>query len=273
MYKPLLHWLLQPSLHRLILLDQDTIVLRDPAALWAHFTYFDRALVGAAREQSQLYELGSSGHLRNGMNGGVQLLRLDAMRASIDFNRGIDFFASGHGGRVGALGDQTFYTLLANRHPSLFYKLPCEWNRQLAMESGWNNETIHACPQRCGVLHFNDPHFKCLGRKLQRAPGCRTWHTLIQRLATCTHLPHEWKLKRLLYLARYVRVALDRYFPDCCIERGETNKLRELTAVSLDDVLPRTGGCKLSPWLCVGDGNLSSSSYVRASQPWVGLVS
>ena len=51
LYKPLLHWLLPPSIHHLILLDLDTVVLRDLRPLWLHFNHFDHAVVGIASEQ------------------------------------------------------------------------------------------------------------------------------------------------------------------------------------------------------------------------------
>ena len=70
------------------------------------------AVVGAVPEQSLIYQRSSGGRLR-GFNGGVQLLRLDRMRAERSYDQWLDYVASGRDGRrLGYLGDQTLYTIL-----------------------------------------------------------------------------------------------------------------------------------------------------------------
>ena len=64
-----------------------------------------------------LYQLGSGGRLTHGFNGGVQLLALDAMRASVDYNQALESLALASGGNIGSLGDQTLYTFLAEVTP------------------------------------------------------------------------------------------------------------------------------------------------------------
>lgn len=57
LYKPLLHWLMPLDVRRLLLLDLDIVVVRDLRAAWAHFRLFGSAVIGVAREQSELYEV------------------------------------------------------------------------------------------------------------------------------------------------------------------------------------------------------------------------
>ena len=46
---------------------------------------------------------------------------------------------SQEGKYIGYLGDQTLYTLAYASAPRLFYKVGCEWNRQLNMQFGFSN--------------------------------------------------------------------------------------------------------------------------------------
>ena len=60
LFKPLLHWLLEfklPSVRRLVLLDMDTLVVRELSSLWTLFEHFGSAVIGVANEQSQLPQL------------------------------------------------------------------------------------------------------------------------------------------------------------------------------------------------------------------------
>ena len=153
------------DVRRLILLDTDVVMLRDVRELYAEFERFGTAAVSVANEQSRLY-----GKME-GKNGGVQLLDLAAMRASAKYNGILDFVGTGRDGRrIGYLGDQTLYTFLANDHPDLFYKLPCEWNRQISAHFGFSNASVHACPRRCGILHANFQPFKCVAWMMQAKP-------------------------------------------------------------------------------------------------------
>lgn len=96
---------------------------------YAEFDRFGSAVLGVANEQSRLY--GSHGE---GKNGGVQLLHLEAMRNTAEYDQVLDKVASGRDGRrIGYLGDQTLYSFLSVDYPHLFYRLPCEWNRQISM--------------------------------------------------------------------------------------------------------------------------------------------
>ena len=146
LYKPLLHHL--SGLHdveRLILLDTDIVMVRDVRDLFAEFGSFGTAVLGVGNEQSNLYGKGGEGK-----NGGVQLLDLKAMRAEPQYDAVLDYVASGRDGRrIGYLGDQTLYSFLAPDYPHLFYRLPCEWNRQISMHFGFGNATVHHCPRRC----------------------------------------------------------------------------------------------------------------------------
>ncbi|EOD34115.1 hypothetical protein EMIHUDRAFT_111342 [Emiliania huxleyi CCMP1516] len=103
--KTLLPWILPPEVPRIILLDTDTVVLRPIIKLWSVFESFgDRAVIGIAREQSNLYEN------MVGRNGGVQLMNLVAARASATYVRYLDRIAAGRTGYyVGYLGDQTLF--------------------------------------------------------------------------------------------------------------------------------------------------------------------
>lgn len=149
LYKPLLHLIVPPDVKRMLLLDTDVVMLRDVSELYAEFAAFGTAVVGVGNEQSLLYQRGSGGKLE-GKNGGVQLLDLQGMRDSPQYGAILDRVASGRDGRrIGYLGDQTLYTFLAADYPALFYKLPCEWNRQISMHFGFRNASVHDCPRRC----------------------------------------------------------------------------------------------------------------------------
>ena len=182
LYKPLLHYVMPESVRRLIILDCDTVPLRDLRGLFEHFRHFAGSVLGVVNEQSMLYQR-SIGVV--GKNGGVQLLDLQAMRASALYRTALDRAATDRTWRPqgwlkgGWLGDQTLYSLLAADYPSLIYTLPCEFNRQLGSDFlqmnrhadgyvpgdpsvpadhhrfGFTNATVHTCPRRCAILHAN----------------------------------------------------------------------------------------------------------------------
>lgn len=149
LYKPLLHFLLPAHVHRLLVLDHDTVVVRPLSQLWNEFERFHpRAVIGLVREQNDIYD-----PLR-GFNGGVQLLDLERMRKSKLYNRMLDWHASGNSSLAsGRLGDQTVYTILAHYQPLLIHTLSCEWNRQLAITM--TRTSYHVCPYGCAILHTN----------------------------------------------------------------------------------------------------------------------
>lgn len=213
LYKPLLHWVLPTSVRRLILLDNDISLVRDVAELYAEFSRFNGAMVGIANEQSNLYQ-SSSGWKLIGKNGGVQLLDLEAMRASEHYAALLDHVASGKDGRhIGFLGDQTLYTYLAADAPQLMYTLPCEWNRQIAMQFGFGNATVHKCKGRCGALHANFAPLKCVARLMQESPSCETWKAFSENLPYLGPSCPKMTQGRRATLRR----AIGNYFGDCCV--------------------------------------------------------
>mmetsp|Transcript_32643 Transcript_32643/g.85348 ORF Transcript_32643/g.85348 Transcript_32643/m.85348 type:complete len:272 (+) Transcript_32643:3-818(+) len=214
LYKPLLHWAFPRDVRRVIVLDTDVVVVRDIAELWAEFDHFGSALVGIANEQSNLY------HNRAiGKNGGVQLLDLAGMRASQRYADALDYYASGADHRyIGYLGDQTLYSFMASSHADLLYRLPCEWNRQLSMQFGFRNATVHACPRRCGLLHANFGILKCVATVMQNNPSCETWRQLRTGVtADGAALKPEVVVCPSGRRGEFRRAAT-RFFSDCCRE-------------------------------------------------------
>ena len=227
LYKPLLHWVL-PGMRRLILLDTDVVMVRPIAELFAEFERFDGALIGLANEQSLLYQKASNWTVV-GKNGGVQLMELERMRQSRTYGLALDQFASGtKQQRLGFLGDQSLYSILAASHPPLFHTLGCEWNRQLSMQFGFRNSTVHSCPRRCGLLHANYQPAKCIARLMQTGPTCARWaafSTLLTNKSSPTHGACPSKGLLPAY-RRGFRDAIERFFWDCCIGTPEPLPLR-----------------------------------------------
>ena len=173
MWKPLLHWLL--PLDRAIIIDSDVLVLADLAELWRHFDSFgETQVLGLANEQAPLYAELS----RRGFNGGVQLAHLQRMRrADSVYDAQLRAAASGGYGHIGYLGDQTMFSVMRDRAPSLFYQLPCGWNRQLSNHFVGHPRfaEYYACDEPCSLVHANQPQFKpVIGalQRLRRRPSC-----------------------------------------------------------------------------------------------------
>lgn len=212
LYKPLLHHVMPADVERLILLDTDIVMVRDVRELFAEFGRFGTACLGVGNEQSNLY-----GHSGQGKNGGVQLLDLKAMRNEPQYDAVLDYIASGRDGRrIGYLGDQTLYSFLAPDFPHLFYRLPCEWNRQISMHFGFSNFTVHHCPHKCGIIHANFQPFKCVAKMLQANPSCSTWTAFQKRLGEppdpsypCPKVSGGQK--------RVFKHAITRFFDSCCV--------------------------------------------------------
>jgi hypothetical protein len=160
MYKPFVPWLLPRRVKRVVLLDTDVAMLSGSHELWSSFDHFNGALVGLANEQNDLYKP------MVGKNGGLQLLDLDGIRSSHDYLSIMDRF-NVDGYRIGFLGDQTFYTVLAHLHPHLVYTVGCEWNRQLNTHFGAGIERFNRCDRGCSLLHANQGPVKCIVKHLQ----------------------------------------------------------------------------------------------------------
>ena len=205
--KPLMHWVLPREVHKLILLDTDVVILHGIRPLWNEFDNFGpRAVIGVGKEQSNLYKKDAIG-----MNGGVQLLHLQRMREAeaATYLDALDLYASGKAGRwIGYLGDQTLYSYMAWTHAAQMHFLPCEWNRQLSMQFGFRNKTVHSCPRRCELLHANFGPLKCVAKRMQAAGGaCSAWRQIMNG-TDATGCP---RARRSMF-----RHATRNYFSDCC---------------------------------------------------------
>ncbi|KAL1529306.1 hypothetical protein AB1Y20_000260 [Prymnesium parvum] len=209
LYKPLLHWVFPRDVKQVIVLDTDVVVVRDIAELWAQFRHFGTAVLGVANEQSNLYH-GTS----IGKNGGVQLLDLEKMRNSQRYAEALDYYASGPR-YIGYLGDQTLYSFMAVSHSDLLFQLPCEWNRQLSMQFGFRNATVHACPRRCGLLHANFGILKCVATVMQSDPSCETWSRLRTGVSFSGAMPPQIASCPASRKGEFRRAAT-RFFSDCC---------------------------------------------------------
>ncbi len=246
LYKPLLPWVVPEDVRRLILLDTDVAVLRDLGALYAQFGAFGTAVVGIANEQTLLYQRDSSWRL-TGKNGGVQLLDLQRMRRSSSYARALDRVASGEDGRqIGYLGDQTLYTWLAVDYPRLFHTLPCEWNRQLSMQFGFDNASVHACPRRCGIAHANYAPFKCIARTLQADPSCSNWAEFADALVGAGAPACPAGVRRAERAE--LHDAIVRFFGDCCAPDGALDAYRPRAVRIADSGSPRPRRARLPRW-------------------------
>jgi hypothetical protein len=215
LYKPLLHYIMPTDVRRLVVLDTDVVMLRDVAELYDEFDRFGMALLAIAREQSQLYAP------LTGANGGVQLLDLEKMRASAEYNGLLDKHATGKDGRrIGYLGDQTLYTYLLAERPDLLAWLPCEWNRQISAHFGFHNATVHECPRRCGILHANYNPFKCVAWAMHDNPSCSAWKAFSDALTEPLSSTHTCPKDQDRGARKYFKSALLRFFADCCTPDG-----------------------------------------------------
>jgi len=214
LYKPLLHYVMPADVHRLILLDTDVVMVRDVRELHAEFDLFGTALLGIAKEQSRLMEP------LPGTNGGVQLLDLQKMRSSVEYNGLLDHVATGADGRrIGYLGDQTLYTYLIADKPELFYWLPCEWNRQISAHFGFHNASVHECPRRCGILHANFQPFKCIAWLMHASPSCSVWKGFADALTEPLSATHSCPRAQAA-MRKTFKPALLNFFADCCVPDG-----------------------------------------------------
>lgn len=203
MYKPFVPWLLPRRVKRVVLLDTDVAMLSGSHELWSSFDHFNGALVGLANEQNDLYKP------MVGKNGGLQLLDLDGIRSSHDYLSIMDRF-NVDGYRIGFLGDQTFYTVLAHLHPHLVYTVGCEWNRQLNTHFGAGIERFNMCDRGCSLLHANQGPVKCIVKHLQvhGNVACPAWRSFVDSGPACLRMDNGTR-KRF-------QGALRSYFGSCC---------------------------------------------------------
>ena len=132
------------------------------------------ALAALARELQPTYlRVG----MRQGFNGGVQVLDLRAQRASAlytSFLATFSFAAPPAHARFRHnldLGDQTLYSILNETHPSAIAELPCGWNLNLcqywrAQEGGgaWGREaSLAGCQGGVRLVHGNGQEYQRLG--------------------------------------------------------------------------------------------------------------
>mmetsp|Transcript_10821 Transcript_10821/g.20987 ORF Transcript_10821/g.20987 Transcript_10821/m.20987 type:complete len:323 (-) Transcript_10821:378-1346(-) len=254
MLKPFMAWILPSNIPRVIMLDMDVAFLRPPHQLWAKFEFFDDALVGLAREQSDLYTWATN--LAHAYNGGVQLLDLARMRGPEEARyisaltaacRTHEEIARQYGKRrnctkfaptsvrFGMLGDQSLYTYMAYKEQSLFFNIGCEWNRQLgswlssspSSKRGWlERPDLHACPtERCAALHANGAGLKCAAALLRTNSSCANWKDFVRRTGekALVKTVGPYDSGRLcgssdLPSKRYATAsALRTYYIDCCV--------------------------------------------------------
>ena len=82
-------------------------------------------------------------------------------------------------GGIGWLGDQTLYSWMSVNSTgarSLFYELPCGWNRQIGTHmSSWPGFwRRNICGLPCHLLHGNFVHHKRFMEELKRDPTGRS---------------------------------------------------------------------------------------------------
>lgn len=190
--KAILPWLL-PGVDRVLVLDFDLLFRSPVMELWHEFDNFGpEHMIGVATESaSRTYPSHSFA-----VNGGVQLMRLDRMRQG-NYERMLNNIVSSSGHRIGYLGDQTLYTILAQTHRYAFYPLSCRFNRQLNP-----NADSYKCDDGCSVIHGNHAVWKMRFRKWT-SQDASAWEPELKRAMR----PYKWK----------------RYFSSCFtsnVERG-----------------------------------------------------
>ena len=126
--KLMLPWILTKYTHAVVL-DMDLWV-QSPTVfemLVEEFDFFTPTqLIGTARDVvSDALFRKDKDHLHWPANGGVQLLRLEAMR-----NGTYEALLRAQFQPVGMLGDQVFFYKMSVTRPELFYRLSCKFNRQ-----------------------------------------------------------------------------------------------------------------------------------------------
>ena len=161
--KLLFPWTYPGGTDKLLVLDSDIVLRRDPSPL------FRLSVPGAALVEEQ------SSHYANkyqgvAFNGGVQLLNLRALREDPCYLR--ELWNVARFGRVGWHGDQTVYSMIREKCPHLFAILPCGWNRQTGsfmqdvVTRTVTNWSRVACDD-CHLLHLNTARLKGYAQNLR----------------------------------------------------------------------------------------------------------
>lgn len=155
---------LSPHIDRIIVLDTDVTVCADIADLWQFFTLLHQAgkLLGLVENQSNWY-LGNlwDRHkpwpaLGRGMNTGVMLLHLEAMRTAgwqdtwTNVTRKVL-----RSYKSAALADQDVINAVIKETPNIHYLLPCTWNVQLS-EHTLSEHCLHDA-EEYKLVHWNSP--------------------------------------------------------------------------------------------------------------------
>lgn len=223
LWKPLAHLLLPTWVPRVILLDSDIFFFDDVAQLWHLFEGMRShgQWIGLAAEQSpwnsEVEKLGGVS-----VNGGVQLLRLRAMRQH-GFTNLIERYASkdpalplnGETG-LGVVGDQTLYSWMSVNDSAAQQRvalLPCAWNYQVG---AWpvtvkeHDRWAQLCNSGCSAIHGNGVYGKIvLDRLLSSPSAAHTRTSCLQAFASQRGLRH--------YPAGSVsEQLLNRTAHDCC---------------------------------------------------------
>uniref|UniRef100_A0A7S0NVY9 Uncharacterized protein n=1 Tax=Calcidiscus leptoporus TaxID=127549 RepID=A0A7S0NVY9_9EUKA len=142
------------------------------------------------------------------------------MRSSARYLKLLDRFATGHANvYIGYLGDQTLYTHMEFEAPRIFARLGCEWNRQISLQFGFSNATVHKCPRQCGILHANYGPLKCVAALMQRSPSCETWQAFQASLRTSKTCPRALAGGQRVVLQKAIR----DYMSDCCMPQQQRN--------------------------------------------------
>ena len=152
--------LFNQSIPKLIWLDIDVVFLDSAAHLWSKFAAFDDAmLVGMAMEQTPYYitERVSWPAIGNvGVNTGVQLLKLEAMRAEAFtpakwFHHIEKILADGacspgqRGQTCLGLADQDVWNAMLEQEPARLFQLNCRWNTQLIALQSRRRDMAQPC--------------------------------------------------------------------------------------------------------------------------------
>jgi len=177
---PSFHKIFYPRINKAIFLDLDVEFRDDIAHLYNEFEKFEpENVIGLGfdlqphyRSQFKKYRenhpgtmVGEANPGKQGFNTGVMLMDFKKMNDSTLYNsmlnkEKINKLRVKYDFMEGFLGHQDFYTLLGMKYPELFYRLPCQWNRQL--DTSWKPhysevifEKYHKCEGRIRLYHAN----------------------------------------------------------------------------------------------------------------------
>ena len=178
------------NIDKIIFLDsKDLEFVSDIKLLHDQFKLMDKAMIGIGPDLTPHYysflkgyidrnvnsSLGLPGKMQ-GFNTGVVLYNLDSMRKSALYNwyvtaEGVDYLMNKYGYKM-FLAEQDWMSNLGFSHPTLFYNLPCNFNRQTSIDylrPPWLDlfHQYHMCdkPTNIKIFHRNGcgPTPKCCG--------------------------------------------------------------------------------------------------------------